>query len=120
MCSFHITRIYKDLYNDDFPSLDAAMASTSKQEGSMEQRMTHPTIYQLDLQYFYWLRGVLKDNRKLYPTPVRLLPKRIRKCKTCMKNIVKPQAGSMISADFQLLTLLAYRRIGVLSVAEIF
>ena len=45
--------IYKDLYNDDFPSLDAAMASTSKQEGSMEQRMTHPTIYQLDLQYFY-------------------------------------------------------------------
>lgn len=49
----NINPIYKDLYNDDFPSLDAAMASTSKQEGSMEQRMTHPTIYQLDLQYFY-------------------------------------------------------------------
>ena len=47
----NINPIYKDLYNDDFPSLDAAMASNVKQEGSMEQRMAHPTIYQLDLQY---------------------------------------------------------------------
>jgi len=94
----NVNPMYQNLYNEDFPSLDSALASAStasKQEGSMEQRMNHPTIYQLDLQ-------------KLYPTPVRLLPKRTRKCKTCMKNIVKPQAGSMISADFQLLTLLAY------------
>jgi len=93
----NVNPMYQNLYNEDFPSLDSALASAStasKQEGSMEQRMNHPTIYQLDLQ-------------KLYPTPVRLLPKRTRKCKTCMKNIVKPQAGSMISADFQLLTLLA-------------
>ena len=51
----NVNPMYQDLYNEDFPSLDAAMASAStasKQEGSMEQRMAHPTIYQLDLQYY--------------------------------------------------------------------